>query len=123
MKRFNNKGNDMESQVFSAATYSLRTQDLLPPEDLDDDTDAWADYCAEAQRIDRQHILDCVPSSLGTDDSPLYALIDSALATPHELGRPRESLTILAPIGQAILDCVASSVDDLTNLRLAGRVA
>jgi hypothetical protein len=113
----------MESQVFAPAAYSLRTTDLLPPTDVDDDVDAWADYCAEAQHVDRQHVLDTVLSSLDSDDSPLYALIDSALATPHEPGRARESITVLAALGQAILDRVASSVDDQINLRLAGRAA
>ncbi len=126
-KRFNDKGDSMESQVFSATTYSLRTQDLIPPDDADDDdtVDAWAEYCSEARHVDRQHVLGCVLSSLGTDDSPLYALIDSALKDPHEPGRARESLTTLAQIGQAILHRVASSVDDQVNLRLAtgGRAA
>jgi hypothetical protein len=47
--------------------YSLRTQDLLPPDDVDDDHDAWAEYCTEAAHLDRQHVLDCVLSSLDTD--------------------------------------------------------
>jgi hypothetical protein len=111
----------MTEQAFSAATYLLRTQDLLPPDDVDDDdtVEAWADYCAEARHVDRQHVLDAVLSSLDTDDSPLYALIDSCLKEPQEPGRARESLTVLAALGQALLDRVAASVDDQVNLRLA----
>ncbi len=115
----------MEWQVFSAATYSLRTQDLISPEDLDEADDAWADYCAEAGHVDRQHVLDCVLSSLDTDDSPLYTLIDSCLKDPQEPGRARESSTVLAALGQALLDRVASAVDDAVNLRMVaeGRAA
>jgi hypothetical protein len=93
----------------------------LPPDEPDDDdigdTDAWADYCAEARHVDRQHILDAVLSSLDTDDSPLYGLIDSCIKDPCEPGRARESLTVLAALGQALLDRVAASVDDAVNLR------
>jgi hypothetical protein len=113
----------MESQQFSPAMYSLRTQDLLPLDDVDEGVDAWEDYCYEAQQVDRTRVLECVLSSLDTDDSPLYAVIDSCLKDPQEPGWARESITVLAALGQAILDRVASSVDEQTNLRLAGRVA
>lgn len=112
----------IEQAGFVAHEYSVSPTDLIPEDDEDIDT-RWQDYCLEASKVDRQRVLECVLSSLDTDDSPLYALIDSALATPHEPGRARESITILAQIGQALLDRVAASVDDLTNLRLAGRVA
>jgi hypothetical protein len=109
----------MESQQFSPAAYSLRPVDLLPDDDFEDADAQWLDYCAEAAKLDRQYILDCVLSSLDTGDSPLYALIDSAIKTPHEPGRARESITVLAQVGQAILDRVAAAVDDQINLRLA----
>jgi hypothetical protein len=123
MKRFNNKGNDMESQVFMPADYAPDASYYMPAHEPEDDRDPWQDYCLEASKVDRQRILECVLSSLDSDDSPLYTLIDSCLKDPQEPGRPRESITLLAQIGQAILDRVAASVDDLTNLRLAGRVA
>jgi hypothetical protein len=116
----------MIEQAFLPADYSLRTQDLLPPDDFEDDDTAhmqWLEYCRCAATVDRQHVLDCVLSSLDSDNSPLYALIDSAMKTPHEPGRARESITVLAQIGQALLDRVASAVDDQVNLRLAGRAA
>ena len=102
-----------------------RRRRTRPPDDDVDDVDAWADYCAEAAHVDRQHVLDAVLSSLDTDDSPLYAMIDSCLRDPQEPGRARESLTVLAQIGQALLDRVAAAVDDQVNLRLAagGRAA
>ena len=109
----------MTEQHYSFKDFSPSPTDLLPPDDVDDDTDAWADYCLEAKHLDRQHVLDAVLLSLDTEDSPLYTLIDTAMKDPHEPGRARESLTILAQIGQVILDRVASAVDDLTNLRLA----
>ena len=112
----------MPEQAFLPADYSLRTQDLLPAEDTDDEHDGWQDYCYEAAQLDRQHILDAVLSSLDTDDSPLYALIDSCLKDPPEPGRARESITILAQIGQAILNMVAKAVDDQVNLRMAVEV-
>jgi hypothetical protein len=55
--------------------------------------------------------------------APLYGLIDSCLKDPQEPGRARESLTILASIGQTLLDRVAAAVDEQVNLRLAGRAA
>ena len=97
---------------------------LIPPdEDLDVEHDGWADYCTEAAQVDRARVLECVLSSLDTDDSPLYTLIDSCLKDPQEPGRARESITILAQVGQALLDRVAAAVDDQTNLRLSGRAA
>jgi hypothetical protein len=122
IKQPNCKGNLMESQVFSPAAYAPDASDYLPPEDIDEDHDPWQDYCAEASHVSRERILECVLSSLDTDDSPLYALIDSAIATPHEPGRARESITVLAQIGKAILDRVAASVDDQVNLRMAVEV-
>ncbi len=50
----------MESQAFSPADYSLRPQDLLPPDDFEDDDTAhmpWLEYCREASQVDRTHIL------------------------------------------------------------------
>ena len=110
----------MEQAGFVAREYSLSAVDLIPPDDLEDEQDThWLDYCHEAAQVSRERILECVLSSLDTDDSPIYAIIDSALATPHEPGRARESITVLAQIGQAILDRVASAVDDAVGLRMA----
>ena len=108
----------MEQAGFVTREYSTSPTDLIPDDDEDIDT-RWQDYCLEASKLDRQHILDAVLSSLDADDSPLYALINSAIATPHEPGRPRESITVLAQIGQAILDRVAAAVDDQVNLHMA----
>jgi hypothetical protein len=118
-ERFNCKGESMQSQQFSPADYSPDASYYMPADELEDKHDGWQDYCYEASKLDQQHILGAVLSSLDTDDSPLYALIDSALATPHEPGRPRESITILAQIGQAILNRVAASIDDAVGLRMA----
>jgi hypothetical protein len=109
----------MQSQAFSPATYSPDAIDYIPTDEPEDDHDAWQDYCFEASHVDRQRILECVLSNLDTDDSPLYALIDSALKDPHEPGRARESLTVLAAVGQSILNLVAAAVDDQVNLRMA----
>ena len=107
----------MSTTNFPRAAYDLS---LIPSDDEDlSDHEAWQDYCAEARHVDRQRVLGCVLSSLDTDDSPLFALIDPALKDPHEPGRARESLTVLAAVGQAILNLVASSVDDQVNLRQA----
>jgi len=115
----------MESQQFSPAAYSPDASYYMPADELENDRDPWQDYCAEAAHVDRQHVLDAVLSSLDTDDSPIYALIDSCLKDPPEPGRARESITILAALGQSILNMVAASVDDQVNLRLAtgGRAA
>jgi hypothetical protein len=109
----------MESQQFSPAACSPDASYYIPADELEDERDPWQDYCLEASKVDRQHILDAVLSSLDADDSPLYALIDSALATPHEPGRARESITVLAKVGQALLDRVAAAVDDQVSMRMA----
>jgi hypothetical protein len=111
----------MESQVFAPAMYSLRTTDLLPPDDFDDeDPDAqWMEYCRCAAQMDRQHILECVLDDLDAEDSPIYDLIDSAIQEPHEPGRPKESITVLAGIGKAILHLVAKHIDDAVSMHMA----
>jgi hypothetical protein len=112
----------IEQAGFVAHEYSVSPTDLIPEDDEDIDT-RWQDYCLEASKVDRQRILECVLSSLDTDSSPLYTLIDSCLKDPQEPGRARESITVLAKIGQALLDRVAAAVDDQVNLRIAGRAA
>jgi hypothetical protein len=109
----------MESQAFMPRDYSLSATDLLPDDDFEDADAQWLDYCAEAAQLDRTDILQAVLSDLDAENSPLYALIDSALDTPHEPGRARESLTVLARIGQDILNLVAKAVDDAVGLRMA----
>jgi hypothetical protein len=109
----------MESQVFSPSAYSFSPIDLIPDDDEPDEDVRWLEYCRCAATVDRQHVLECVLSDLDADDSPLYDVIDSALKTPHEPGRARESITILAQIGQVILDRVAAAVDDQVNIRMA----
>jgi hypothetical protein len=111
----------MESQAFSPVECSLRPVDLLPPDDYEGDAAdiQWLEYCRCAATVDRTHILDVVLSDLDADDSPLYEFIDDAIATPHEPGRPKESITKLAQLGQSLLNLIARTVDDQVNLRLA----
>jgi hypothetical protein len=114
----------MESQQFSPASYSLRPQNLLPPDDFEDDTAdlQWIEYCRIASTLDRTRILDVVLSDLDADNSPLYEFIDDAIATPHEPGRPKESMTKLAQLGQSLLNLIAKAVDDQVNLRMGVEV-
>jgi hypothetical protein len=88
----------------------------------EDDNIQWREYCRMASMLDRTRILEMVLSDLDAEDSPLYPLIDSALKTPHDPGRARESITILAALGQSILNMVAAAVDDQVNLRMAVEV-
>jgi hypothetical protein len=114
----------MDSQQFSPADCSPdATYYYIASDEPEDNHDAWQDYCFEASKVSRERILECVLSSLDTDDSPLYTLIDSCLKDPQEPGRSRESITVLAQIGQALLNKIAASVDDQVNLRLSGRAA
>jgi hypothetical protein len=121
-ERLNLKGECMESQQFLPAAYSPDPMSYTPDDDFEDGADAWQDYCFEASKVSRERVLECVLSSLDTDDSPIYTLIDSCLKDPQEPGRARESITVLAQIGQAILDRVAASVDEQVNLRMAVEV-
>jgi hypothetical protein len=88
------------------------------------DTDVcWLEYCRIASTVGREDILAVVLSELDSPVSPLYDLIDPALQSPHEPGRPKESVTLLANIGNAIMHLVAKAVDDHVNLRMAVEVA
>jgi hypothetical protein len=114
----------MESQAFLPAAYALRPDDLLPPDDFEDgdDNTQRREYCRIASTLDRRRILEVVLSDLDADDSPLYEFIDDAIATPHEPGRPKESITKLAQLGQSLLNLIAKAVDDNVNLRMAVEV-
>jgi hypothetical protein len=103
----------MESQAFSFKDYSINPVDLIPDDDYNDQQDdRWLEYCRIAATVDRQHVLECVLSDLDTDDSPLYELIDDAIDSPHTPGEtPRQNLTTLAKLGQAILNRIANAVD------------
>ena len=111
----------MESQSFPARDFSLRPIDLMPPDDIEDADDhlQWREYCHVASMIDRARILEVVLSELDADDSPLYEFIDEAIATPHEPGRPKDSITKLAQLRQSLLNRIAKAVDDQVNLRMA----
>ncbi len=123
-ERINNKGEPMESQQFSPAAYSPDPTYYTPDDDLEDEDDhqLWQEYCRIASTIDRR-ILDVVLSDLDADDSPLCEFIDDAIAHPHEPGRPKESITKLAQLGQSLLNLIARAVDDQINLRMAVEVS
>jgi hypothetical protein len=113
----------MESQAFLPADYSLHMQDLIPPDDFEDEDDAdvrWLEYCRMASTIPRDEVLAVVLDELNSPTSPLFDLIDDALATPHpEPDRPRTNVTDLIKLGQAILNIVAVAVDDQVSMRTA----
>lgn len=111
----------METQAFLPASYSLSPTDLIPPDDSEDDTvDVhWQEYCRIASTVDRQRILEVVLSDMDAEDSPLYDLIDDAIANPHEPGRPKANVSDLARLGKALLAMIAKAVDDQVNLRMA----
>jgi hypothetical protein len=117
----------MESQQFSSADYSLRTQDLLPPDDFEDDDDAdvrWLENCRMASTVARDEVLTVVLDELNSPVSPLFDLIDDALKTPHrEPDRPRTNVTELIKLGQAVLNMVAKAVDDQVSLRMTVEVS
>jgi hypothetical protein len=112
----------MESQVFSPVAYSLRPEDLMPPDESEDEDAVdvqWLEYCRIASTLDRTRILEVVLSALDCEDSPLYDLIDDAIANPHEPGRPKANVSDLARLGKALLTMIAKAVDDQVNLRMA----
>jgi hypothetical protein len=123
-KQRNCKGEPMESQQFSPADYSPDPTYYTPDDNFEDEDDnrQWQEYCRIASTIDRTRILEVVLSDLDADDSPLYEFIDDAIATPHEPGRPKESITKLARLGQSLLNLIAKAVDDQVNLRMGVEV-
>jgi hypothetical protein len=118
------EGEPMESQAFSPADYALRPDDLLPPNDFEDEDDniQWREYCRMASTLDRARILDVVLSDLDAEDSPLFEFIDDAIKNPHEPGRAKANITDLARLGQSLLNLIAKAVDDNVNLRMAVEV-
>jgi hypothetical protein len=116
----------MESQAFVPAAYSLRPIDLIPPDDFEDEDDVdvrWLEYCRMAASVRRDEVLAVVLDELNSPTSPLFDLIDDALATPHpEPDRPRTNVTDLIKLGQAILGLVAKAVEDAVGLRMAVQV-
>ena len=114
----------MDSQQFSPADYSPDPTYYTPDDDFEgeDDNMQWQEYCRIASTIDRTRILEVVLIDLDADDSPLYEFIDDAIATPHEPGRPKESITKLARLGQSLLTLIAKAVDDQVNLRMGVEV-
>jgi hypothetical protein len=111
----------MESQQFSPAAYSPDPTSYPPDDDCEDEADQmhWQEYCRIASTLDRTRILDVVLSDLDADNSPLYEFIDDAIKHPHEPGRPKESITKLAQLGQSLLNLIAKAVEDQVNLRMA----
>jgi len=108
------------AQAFSFRDYSLSPADLIPDDVDDDDPDyRWLEYCRAASTLDRNDILSIVLEELDAEDSQIFDMIDSALKDPHEPGRPRESVTVLAGIGKAIMQLVARVVDDQVSMRQA----
>ena len=82
----------------------------------------WLDYCAEAAKVNRVHVLDCVLSDLDTEDSPLFEFIDDAIQNPHEPWRPKVNVMDLARLGKAVLHLIAKAVDDQVGLKMAVEV-
>ena len=115
-----------ESQVFDPKADSLSPVDMIPPDDFEDKDDAdvrWLEYCRMASTVPRDEVLAVVLDELNSLVSPLFDLIDDALATPHpEPDRPRTNVTDLIKLGQAILGLVAKAVEDAVGLRMAVQV-
>jgi hypothetical protein len=116
----------MEAQGFLPAAYSLRTVDVIPPDDFEDEDDAdvrWLEYCRMASTVPRDEVLAEVLDELNSPTSPLFDLIDDALATPYpEPDRPRTNVMELIKVGQAILNMDAKAVDDQVSMRMAVEV-
>jgi len=115
------EGEPMESQQFSPAAYSPNPTYYTPDDDFEDEDDHrhWQEYCRSAPTLDRTRILEVVLSDLDAEDSLLYEFIDDAIANSHEPGRPKESITKLARLGQSLLNLIARAVDDQVNLLMA----
>jgi hypothetical protein len=111
----------MDSQVFSPARYSLSPVDLIPEDDADEAEDVdvwWLHYCEVAAILDRDAILDVVLDEL-RESSALLDMVEDACHNLHEPGRPKTSLHELLALGKAALLLVARAVDDQVSLRMA----
>ena len=87
---------------------------------LDDDTEddvRWFEYCRIASTLCREDILTVVLDEL---QSPVSPSTTSSIQPyiPHTNPAARESITVLAAVGQALQSLVANVVDTQINLRM-----
>jgi hypothetical protein len=113
-----------EPQVFSPATYSLRTQDLLPPEDLDEDPDVrQAEYRAAAKRLDVDDLM-VVVGEMFSNSPVLRSLVVEALGDPFRADeRKHFHVNDCLKLGDDVATVIAQAMDDAVGMRLAGRAA
>jgi len=111
----------MSDQYLSFKDARLSAVDLIDfDHDTTDDADVrWFEYCRIAATLNRRYILGCMLSNLDAEDSPLFELIDDAIANPHEPGRPKANITDLARVGKAILGFQEQSPENLREARSA----
>jgi hypothetical protein len=112
----------MESQIFSAATFSLSTVDLIPSEDGDDDeateeTNArLARYAQLGKLVDVDDIIEIVCASL-KESAQLRWLIEDSLEDPHsDVTRPKVHVNELIKMGREVLAAVAVAVDEQVGM-------
>ena len=73
----------MATQTFIPREYSLREQDLLPPDELEEPTGAWQAFCQSARGVDHDAVKAVVLERLG-EVAELDTLIAEAIRDPHD---------------------------------------
>jgi hypothetical protein len=111
----------MSEQGFSFEAASLRTIDLMPPEDVEDDAYDEVDtrlarYAQVAPLVDVDDIVDIVCSQL-KESTQLRWLIEDALEDPHpDVTRPKVHINELLKMGREVLTAVAIAVDEQVGM-------
>ena len=110
----------MESQVFMPAAYALRTQDLLPYEDVEDDADAeWAAYCQQSRTLDVDDLM-LVVGNLFSNSELLRSLILEALANPFGPDeRKHLHISDAMTLGETVATMIAQACNDAVGMRMA----
>ena len=102
------------------AAYALRTQDLLPPDDLDDGTDAeWAAYCRTSRTLDAEDLM-AVVGEMFSNSELLRSLILEALATPFGPDeRKHLHISDAMTLGDTVATMIAQACADAVGMRMA----
>jgi hypothetical protein len=120
-KQPKHKGNLMESQVFSPASFSLRPVDLIPDDTTDEDV-RWSYYCETAGSLDPSDLLEIVLDECRAGGSPLLEAIQDAIQYPYEPGcPPKANVSDLLRLGKKLIAIIAKAVDDQVTLRQMGQ--
>jgi hypothetical protein len=111
----------MEAQAFLPADYSLRTVDLIPPDDVDDDEpiseadERTARYARLGKLVDVEDVIEIVCARL-KDSAQVHVMVEDAIADPHDPDRPQVHVSDALRMVQDVLVEVVTAVDEQISI-------